>query len=81
MAKPTIMLVCSALMLAIAKDDGQRMLAFAFVALSLVMLFVVKTGEGANTLAQLESRKWLLRVLWLSLLPLTWWLLQEGPSL
>lgn len=80
MTKPTIMLCCSAAMLFIAKDDNQRMLAFAFVGLSLAMLFLVKTGPG-ETIAALDSRKWLMRVLWLSLLPLAWWLLQEAPSL
>lgn len=76
MAKPTIALCICAVMLAIAETDGQRWVAFVLALFSLILLGLRKTEDSVTTVAQLDARRWLIGALWLSLLPLCWWLAQ-----
>jgi hypothetical protein len=72
--KPVIGLVLSAVMLCIAESNEQRMFAGACALLCVLLLGLRKTEDSANTIAALDQRKLLMGVMWLSLLPLTWWL-------
>lgn len=78
MTKPIIGLVLTAAMLAIAESNEQRMFAGACGVMCVLLIGLRKTEDSANTVAALDARRWLMRAMWLALIPLCWMLAQYG---